>query len=116
VAHAQWLAHHARHDPKLLHDHASAAEKQHLMGLIESSPRHSHERHDRFAELHRLLDSTRRGHATDLASLDGRAAQLRNRFHERAVIYDRTWPFALYPQTILRALRDEVRAAFSLSP
>jgi hypothetical protein len=113
VAHARWLAHRARHDPELLHDHAAATEKRRLVAFIHEGRRHSHERHERFADLHRLLESTRRAHATDLASLDAQAGAVALRLAERSITCDRTWPFPLYPGSTLKGLRDQIHVVFA---
>jgi hypothetical protein len=115
VARARWLAHHAMHDPELLHDEVAASERRRLVENIRIARRHSPERRDLFANLHELLESTRRAHAADLDALKGRAKDQAARFAERDIIYDRTWPFPLFPQSTLFGLRDEIRAAFASS-
>ncbi len=112
VARDRWRAHHARHDPGLLRDAPAAAQKRELVSAIEAAPRRSRERSDLYARLHTTLDQARRAHAPDLEALARRADHARARRADAAIAHDRTWPFPIYPEPMLLALRDEIRAAF----
>lgn len=113
VARAIVKAHRARHSPELLGDHAGAIRKQALVHEIAAAPHHSHQRADLFREMHRILEAIRRAHASALDELDHTADQLKARLSERNIAFDRTWPFALYPQSTLRELRDRIYAEFN---
>jgi hypothetical protein len=112
VAHARWRAHHTNHDPAMLNDHTAAATKHHLLDQLALLPRHSRTRSDTFRKLHDLLSTYRQSHSSELAALESQAHSAAQRFAEREVIFDRTWPFSLYPDSTLAALRDQVRTAF----
>lgn len=112
VASARWLAHHARHDPRALDDQRAAAEKRELVEAIASAPRHGPQRADLFRRMHESLEQIRREHGPRLEALARQADAIRVRHEATAVAQDRTWPFPIYPEATLLALRDEVRARF----
>lgn len=112
VAKAQWTVHHARHHPDLLGDTSGSRERDRLLAAIQALPRRSGERGNAFTALHRLIDSARRSHPEGLDRLDANARDLRARFAERALIYDRTWPFALFPESVLADLCNQIRLQF----
>lgn len=112
LARARWLAHHARHSPLLLRDPDAALAKQHLVDQIELLPRHTRARADSFQSLQSVLTAFRIRHETELASLAAAAANTAIRFSERSVIFNRTWPFALYPAATIQALAKDIRAVF----
>ncbi len=114
LAHARWLAHHARHDPAMLGNVTAATAKQLLLDQISLLPRHSRARADAFRQLHSILDASRRAHAAALAALDANAGRAAARFAERDILFNRAWPFPLFPDSILTSLRDEIAAAFRI--
>ncbi len=114
AAQAAWKAHRSRHDPELVHEPGAAAEKQQLVAQIESAPRQSDQRARLFRRMHDLLDRVRGSHRSELETLDTDAKRERDRLAARAVLEDRTWPFPLYPESTLLALRAEIDAAFSV--
>ncbi len=112
VARADAAAHRARHSPELLGDHAGEVRKQSLVHAIAAAPRHSHLRADTFHEMHRLLDTVRRTHASALEELDQAAEHLKARWAERDIVFNRTWPFALYPAESLHSLGSQIHNEF----
>ena len=112
VARADAAAHRARHSPELLGDHADEVRKQSLVHAIAAAPRHSHLRADTFHEMHRLLDTVRRTHAPALEELDQAAEHLKARWAERDIVFNRTWPFALYPAESLHSLGSQIHNEF----
>ena len=57
-----------------------------------------------------LLEQVRARQGAALAQLEDRAAELRDRLRDGEVLLDRTWPFVLFPDESLRALRRQVLA------
>jgi hypothetical protein len=109
VAHAVWLAHHARHNPLALGD--AAHEEQRCASLGRLNAAEPHERPRFFRELHEVLDRYRLSRASGLDELARAAATLRARLGDAAILADRTWAFPLYPREQLETLRDRVHAA-----
>ena len=112
---AVWRAHAARHNPGLVEDPGTADRKRRLVEQIAAAPRKSAERGRLYAEMHALLANHARTHETALRALASDAARLADLRRDAAVAEIRTWPWPLYPDEALFALRDAVRAAFGLS-
>jgi hypothetical protein len=112
---AQWLAHHARHDPSVFSDHSAVAEKQRLLARIRELKRAGESPWSAFTELHALLDRMRTEHAERLGELRAEASAAASRRSEAAVLYDRAWPFPLYPKSDLSSLAVEIRRLFDHS-
>jgi hypothetical protein len=110
VAHAVWLAHHARHNPLVLGD--TAHEQQRVAALARLRAAARPERAHFFRELTRVLDGYRQSRMIGLMDLEDRAAAARARLGDVAILADRTWPFPLYPQRELFRLRDAIHGAF----
>jgi hypothetical protein len=113
VAKARWAVHHARHHPDLLGDPGRNRERERLLRTLQELPRHSRERADVFLALHRLLDEARQAHPEELERFSFTSRDLQDRFAERALVYDRTWPFVLFPESALKALQAEIAAGFN---
>ncbi len=112
VAHAKWLAHHARHDPAMLGDPGAAKNKSRLLREIESLPRRSPQRAAAFRAMHQSLDAARESHADELHRLRD-AARHTERAHDSALIAaERSWAFPLYPDSTLAEFGEKVRSAF----
>ncbi|MBX3377826.1 MAG: hypothetical protein KF678_12580 [Phycisphaeraceae bacterium] len=112
LARARWLAHHARHSPLLLRDPDAALAKQHIVDQIELLPRHTRARADLFRRLHAALADYRQQHSPELSSLSTSAAETAAQLAQRDILFNRTWPFPLYPDPVLSSLRDDVRRSF----
>ncbi len=110
AAHARWLAHHARHHPGLLGDSAAEDRKRALVREIAALPRHDPRRAKLFREMHALLSAAAAAHADRLHELDRDADLAAARVRSLPVATDRTWPFPLYPEADLTALRSRVLA------
>lgn len=109
---AVWEAHHARHQPAMLDEDALQRQKLELVRTIESLPRRSPERAERYGELLSLLESMRRAHAEELAEYRERAHKLSRRALEADLREDRTWSVVLHDPDDLRVLRDRIDRAF----
>lgn len=105
--HASHAAHQARHNPGLLHDEVAARTKRDLVDRIARSTDQS-ERAALFREMHTLLAGVRSARATQLDALENAARIATRRAAEQSVVTERTWPFALYPDATLTALRDRI--------
>ncbi len=116
VDEAVWLAHRARHDPRLLGDTEAGLTKADLVERIELAKalsRGSREARRLFDELHRLLSDVRARRAEQLGELDGRIEDARRRAREAALVGSRTWAFCLLGDETLGALARAVDAKVS---
>jgi hypothetical protein len=113
IARTAWIAHRARHDPKLFGDQQRAEQKAVLLARIASAPYGSRDRAQHFAELHQLLREAERVHQAELEDLDRKAAEMGARSGEAAVAQDRTWPFPLYEADQLESLKSAIEAHFA---
>jgi hypothetical protein len=112
VTRAVWAAHHARHDPAMLGEPDAARLKADLVAGIAAAPRHSRERRELFVGMHELLERIDRAHTAELCDLAERARETRAILRDAVIAEDRTWPFPLYPAPIIRALHEQIEAAF----
>lgn len=105
-----WRAHHARHDPALLGDEASAREKRRIVSDIGRAKQRGENPAPLFREMHALLERVRRAHERRLAELDAeaeRSSQLRG---SAEIARDRTWPIVLHEQRVIDELAERVAA------
>jgi len=109
---AKWLAHNAKHNPALLDDRQAADAKTDILARAERAKADKQNPAPIFAELQRLLADYRDRHADRLAQLLADANRLEARREESAVAHDRTWPFPLYPPTMIDQLREQVGRGF----
>jgi len=108
---AAWEAHHARHDPAMLDEHAAAARKHELVRAIDERKARGEDPGALFEELQTILENTRESNERRLEALR-RRARWAERYREiRAVANDRTWAYPLYGRDALVGLRDAVRDA-----
>ena len=108
---AVWRAHHARHNPAILGDAASAGEKRSLVERIGRAKGEGVEPSALFGELQRLLEGYRQRHADELARLDRLAGDARKNRDALTLAMDRTWPFVNFNAQGGYALSERVRAA-----
>ena len=106
---ASWEAHHARHDPDMLDEHARARRKDELVRTIDAMKARGDDPSGPFDELQSLLDRTRRDHGPELEDLRERAAWAQRFRAMRDIAADRTWAYPLHDHGALIALRDAVR-------
>jgi hypothetical protein len=111
-ARARWLAHHARHDPKLLGDDAAARTKRDIVALIRSMKESNEDPAPAFAELQKHLRSTRDRYAARIADLDAHADRAVALRAVRDMATDRTWPWPVLSDTTLDDLHAQARSAF----
>jgi hypothetical protein len=104
AARAQWLAAHARHDPRLLGEPGAQGAARALARLIESRRTPRHLRRTLYRRLQELRLEARRAHPERLDQLRRQAVEARRRLRDERVIGDRTWAFALFPAEELAAL------------
>jgi len=108
---AAWEAHHARHDPEMLDEHALARRKDELVRAIDEAKERGEDPGALFDRLQGVLGRTRDAHRPELDALRERARWAERFRDARAVARDRTWGYPLYGLKALVALRDAVRAA-----
>jgi hypothetical protein len=113
LARAQWARHAARHNPSLVGDRAAAARKRELVGAIAEAEPGDVRRASLYREMHELLEQVRGRRAGDIARLEARAADLRQRLRDGDILLDRTWSIALFPPERLRELRSRIHEALA---
>ncbi|MDX2146417.1 MAG: hypothetical protein SFZ23_02755 [Planctomycetota bacterium] len=114
VAIAKWRAHRLRHDPALAGDLAAEAAKREIVERLRTSKALREPRSVRaelFRQMHAQLAEYRERTSMQIARADRHAEATTKAALDRDVLFDRTWPFPLYPQEKLVALRDELAAA-----
>jgi hypothetical protein len=114
IARARWRAHHARHDPGALGDSEAAGRKLQILTELRTARSRGQTPARAFTALHALLDDVRSRRAAQLADLDSQAAAGLRQRALAEVVYERAWPFPLYPQETLRDLRTEIATAFGV--
>ena len=112
IARAQWLKHHARHNPADLGDTAAAARKQALVQAVKTARAKGQEPAAAFRELHAMLEQVRTQHGPELERIDAEANAAAADVDLARVVYDRTWPYPLYPTPVISQLKSEVEARF----
>lgn len=113
IDHAQWQAHHVRHDPAMLGDAAAASKKVEILARINELKRTGQSPAAAFAELQQLLQSLRAAHAATISAFDHTASEARTHRADATIAHDRTWAFPLYPEADIRRLKTEIEARFA---
>jgi hypothetical protein len=113
LARAQWEGHAAKHNPALVGDPAAAERKRQLVGAIAEAEPGEPQRAALYREMHELLEQVRAQRGGEIARLEARAAELRERLRDGEILLDRTWSFALFPQERLRELRARIGEAMA---
>jgi hypothetical protein len=111
IARAQWTAHAARHSPGVLGDEGGEAKRRELVKAVKTARARGESPRVAFEALHAFLDHERRAHAGRLENLDRAAADAAGDSDVARVVYERGWPFPLYPRNVLDDLAREVREA-----
>lgn len=110
IDHAVWLASSARNNPALINDQAAADQKAALVQAVRAAP----DPVSRLAAFHKMRDQVREtiaARAGELAALEAEATRLRSHAAQAAVVYERGWPFAIYPRDVIARLKRDVDAA-----
>jgi hypothetical protein len=113
IARAVWRSHHDLHDPLALGDAGAGARKQELLLDIRTARSKGREPAGAFRELHALLDRVRGERSGAVAQLKELESGARKSRAKAQVVYDRTWPFPLYPQSELLELQAAVNRAMA---
>lgn len=111
IAKAKWLAQAAKHDPGLIGDHDRAVAKRQHIDAIDSTEDHL-KRLASYKAMHAVLDEHRRENADRLRQLEQNVGSAQAALRDNEIAMDRTWPWPIYPDTALLALRDELRDRF----
>jgi hypothetical protein len=113
VAHARWLAHHARHSPAAVNDHQREQTRRTLVANIRNANTQP-ARSAAFRHLHDFLNAHRSTHAEALQALAANADRLARTRHWQISNAGRTLPAFAYPasqrQALATAVRDAVNA------
>lgn len=107
LATSRWLAHSARHNPRLVGDARRDARKRAILAAPHETPRAG------YRALHELLDDHRRDNAAALGDLDRRAASLALAYASRDTALRRDWAWFLLPHFLAETLRARTEAAFA---
>ena len=110
---AAWEAHHARHAPGMLDEHAAARRKSELVHAIESRKSRGDDPAPLFSELQSLLTDTRDKHESDLADLRARAKDAQRFRAMHAIATDRTFAYPLHDPQRLRDLKRAIESRFA---
>lgn len=105
-----------RYDPHMSHDAALEQAKQAALAEIESHPRRSPQRRAAYIRLTQIIEQHRTAHAADVARAEASLIEIISRAADPHIIdtdpaLRRDWPFFLYPDEDLLALRGRVEAA-----
>lgn len=114
--HAVWLAHHARHNPGMLGDHAAADQKAAILSQMAESKSNGNTQHTAqlYRSLHQLLDTTSQTHSKTLSELDSSAKTARALMRSKEIAQDRTWAFPLYKEEQLLELKHQIQRDFRM--
>ncbi len=107
-ARAIWEAHHARHNPSAVGDHETQRKKDMCLRQIVEMQKHGEDPSAMYFKMHALLEEYRAFYAEKLAGLDERVRVARSMQRQLELAADRTWPFVLFSDEQLAALRDAV--------
>ncbi|MEZ6163559.1 MAG: hypothetical protein R3B67_03905 [Phycisphaerales bacterium] len=110
-ARAIWEAHHARHNPSAVGDHETQRKKEMCLKHIAEMQKHDEDPSAMYFKMHALLEEYRAFYADKLAGFDERVRVARSMQRQLELAGDRTWPFVLFNDEQLAALRDAVAQA-----
>jgi len=116
ITKTQWKAHHALHNPAVLGDEPAGTRKLQLLQELRTARSRGESPSIAFKAIHDLLDTSRVEHKDQVAALATEAAQALEKRALAKVVYDRTWPFPLYPDTVIPGLQADIERAFGLMP
>jgi hypothetical protein len=109
---AQWLAHRAKHEPRLLDDAAADGRKRDMVEEIRRLKRAGGDAKPLYRDMHALLGRTREAHAARLHELQAAAESAAARVGDAEIAADRTWAFPLFDEEQLGELRERVMTKF----
>lgn len=105
---SQWLAHRARHEPRLLNDAAADEQKQVMVREIRALKRSGADPRPLYRRMHALLEQSRQTHAGRLVEFKLAAESAASRLGDAEIAADRTWAFPLYEPEQLVDLRTRI--------
>jgi len=111
IARARWAAHAARHSPALLGDADGERRRRDLVAAVKSARARGESPRAAYEALHAFLGQEREERAGNLQELERGAVEAARDVEVAGVVYDRTWPFPLYPRGVLDGLKVEVERA-----
>lgn len=112
IARARWAAWHALTEPAMLGDREGAERKRELVAAIRAAGERPR-RTSLFRQLRSVVETSRARHAARVQALAAEAETLRGRRGTAQIVFDRTWPFPLYPREVLEDLAREVARPFA---
>lgn len=111
VADASWAHHHARHTPSMLGDDDAQRRKDQLLKQIAAQQEAGENPDGAYQQLVRLLEDYRMAQRVKLDELKQCVKHARANQKQIELANDRAWPFVLFDDQQLNALRDAVAAA-----
>jgi hypothetical protein len=103
------LLRHLWHDPTVVGESPAPSErKAKWMTTITAAPRNSIERRRLYLAMHEDLAGQRASNAEKLARAEALLEQARQQQREKPIVERRTWPFPLYPTSMIDELVREV--------
>lgn len=107
---AMWEAHHAMHTPSMVGDVQTQQRKDELVSQIEQRKESGTDPYPLYRELQSLLVEYRKSHQAQICDFADRIERAQALSKQMALATDRTWPFVLFDQPALSALKDQVEA------
>lgn len=105
---ASWALHHARHTPSMVGDAQAQREKDELVEQIAAMKEAGENPDPVYQRLIRLLEAYREAHQSELQSFQTRVEHARANRKQIELANDRTWPFVLFGDEQLGALKRAV--------
>lgn len=105
----------AKHDPASLGDTAAANRKRELVETIRRAKGDKPRRAALYRELQAFLGEYRERNGGRIEAAAAAASDAATQRAAAGVVFDRTWPFPLYPENVLRGLAAEIAEAFEVT-
>lgn len=110
---AHWRFHHARHHPAIVGDHDTQRTRDELVTSIDAARAANENPDPIYQQLVRVLEDHRVRNADALRSLEAQIDHARSHARQIELATDRTWPFPLFDDDTLHALKNRIHDAMN---
>lgn len=111
---AKWLAHHVPYNLDRVHGFDEAArQRRDLLKAIQDAPRRSDQRRALFEQMRDLQRLLAAKHPELVEQAQQNVEHVKQRIAQTDIIDDRTWSFALYPHSRIKALNATIEERFA---
>ncbi|MHA7814325.1 MAG: hypothetical protein ACX94C_13160 [Phycisphaerales bacterium] len=110
---AHWRFHHARHHPAIVGDHDTQRTRDELVTCINAARAANENPDPIYQQLVRVLEDHRVRNADALRSLEAQIEHARSHARQIELATDRTWPFPLFDDDTLHALKNRIHDAMN---